>query len=84
MMLVLSRYRDEQIVIGDEIVLTVVDIRGDKVRIGIDAPTSVPVHRREVYDAIKRKAKAEAQTQAESQPPAAAAATDVGPAPSLK
>lgn len=54
-MLVLSRHRDESIIIGDDIVLTIVDIRGDKVRIGIDAPQSVPVHRREVYDAIKRE-----------------------------
>lgn len=53
--LVLSRHRDESIIIGDDIVLTIVDIRGDKVRIGIDAPQSVPVHRREVYDAIKRE-----------------------------
>ncbi len=56
-MLVLSRYRDESIMIGDNIVITVVDIRGDKVRLGIDAPTEVPVHRQEVYDAIKRENK---------------------------
>ena len=54
-MLVLSRHRDESIVIGDNIVITVTEIRGDKVRLGIDAPQSVPVHRREVYDAIKRE-----------------------------
>jgi carbon storage regulator len=53
-MLVLSRHRDEQIVIGDDIVITVVDIRGDKVRLGISAPQEVSVHRREVYEAIKR------------------------------
>jgi carbon storage regulator len=41
--------------IGDDVVITVVDIRGDKVRLGIDAPTSIPVHRQEVYDAIKRE-----------------------------
>ena len=52
-MLVLSRHRDETIMIGDDIELTVVDIRGDKVRIGIKAPSSVPVHRKEVYDAIR-------------------------------
>jgi carbon storage regulator len=51
-MLVLSRQRDESIIIGDNIVLTVVDIRGDKVRLGIEAPKEVPVHRQEVYDAI--------------------------------
>ena len=54
-MLVLSRQRDETIMIGDDIELTIVDIRGDKVRIGIKAPSSVPVHRKEVYDAIKRE-----------------------------
>lgn len=52
-MLVLSRQRDETIMIGDDIEITVVDIRGDKVRLGITAPTSIAVHRKEVYDAIK-------------------------------
>jgi len=51
-MLVLSRHRDESIMIGDDVTITVVDIRGDKVRLGIDAPEEIPVHRREVYDAI--------------------------------
>ena len=54
-MLVLSRQRDESIMIGDDIVITIVDIRGDKVRLGIEAPLEVPVHRQEVYDAIKRE-----------------------------
>ena len=54
-MLVLSRHRDESIIIGDDIVLTVVDIRGDKVRLGIEAPQDIPVHRREVYEAIQRE-----------------------------
>lgn len=54
-MLVISRHRDEAIMIGAEIVITVVDIRGDKVRLGIDAPCDVPVHRQEVYDAIQRE-----------------------------
>ena len=54
-MLVLSRHRDESIMIGDNVVITVVDIRGDKVRLGIDAPQEIPVHRQEVYDAIKRE-----------------------------
>ena len=57
-MLVLSRHRDESIMIGDNIVITIVDIRGDKVRIGIQAPTNVPVHREEIYEAIKREASA--------------------------
>lgn len=54
-MLVLSRHRDESIMIGDDVVITIVDIRGDKVRLGIDAPQDIPVHRQEVYDAIKRE-----------------------------
>lgn len=54
-MLVLSRHRDESIMIGDNIVITVVDVRGDKVRLGIDAPTDIPVHRQEVYEAIQRE-----------------------------
>ncbi len=54
-MLVLSRQRDESIMIGDNVVVTVVDIRGDKVRLGIDAPGEVPVHRHEVFEAIQRE-----------------------------
>jgi carbon storage regulator len=52
-MLVLSRQRDETIMIGDDITVTVVDIRGDKVRLGISAPKEISVHRKEVYDAIR-------------------------------
>lgn len=52
-MLVLSRKRDEQIMVGDDVVITVVDVRGDKVRLGIEAPESVSVHRREVYERLK-------------------------------
>ena len=54
-MLVLSRQRDETIMIGDDVQITVVDIRGDKVRLGITAPRQIQVHRKEVYDAIKRE-----------------------------
>jgi carbon storage regulator len=54
-MLVLSRLRDETIMIGDEVEITVVDIRGDKVRLGINAPRSVQVHRKEVYRAIQKE-----------------------------
>lgn len=54
-MLVLSRHRDESIIIGDDIVITIVDIRGDKVRLGINAPAHVSVHREEVYEAIRRE-----------------------------
>ncbi len=60
-MLVLSRQRDESIIIGDNIVITVVDVRGDKVRLGIDAPREVSVHRREIYEAIQRENKQAAQ-----------------------
>ena len=60
-MLVLSRHRDESIIIGDDIVITVVDIRGDKVRLGINAPIEIPVHRQEVYEAIQRENKQAAQ-----------------------
>jgi len=55
-MLVLSRKKNESIVINNDITIVVVEIRGDKVRLGIEAPKEVPVHRREVYDAIKRNA----------------------------
>ena len=54
-MLVLSRQRDESIIIGDNVVVTIVDIRGDKVRLGIEAPNEIPVHRQEVYEAIQRE-----------------------------
>ena len=60
-MLVLSRQRDESIIIGDNIVVTVVDVRGDKVRLGIEAPREVSVHRREVYEAIQRENQQAAQ-----------------------
>lgn len=63
-MLVLTRERDEEIVIGDGVIVKVVDIRGDKVRLGIIAPTEISVHRREVYDEIQR----EKAKQADSQP----------------
>ena len=72
-MLVLSRQRDESIIIGDNIVVTIVDVRGDKVRLGITAPTNISVHRQEVYEAIKREeakaSKAAADYHANSKPP---------------
>lgn len=52
-MLVLSRKKNESIIINNDITIVVVEIRGDKVRLGVEAPKEVPVHRREVYDAIK-------------------------------
>lgn len=66
-MLVLSRKKNESIVINDDITVVVVEIRGDKVRLGVEAPKEVPVHRREVYDAIKRSENGEsANNKAES------------------
>lgn len=53
-MLVLSRKKNESIVINNDITIVVVEIRGDKVRLGVEAPKEIPVHRREVYDAIHR------------------------------
>ena len=55
-MLVLSRQRDETIMIGDDIEITIVDIRGDRVRLGVNAPAHVPVHRKEIYNAMKDQA----------------------------
>lgn len=54
-MLVLSRKRDESIIIGDDIEIVIVDVRGDKVRLGISAPREISVHRKEIYEAIQRE-----------------------------
>ncbi len=54
-MLVMGRQRDESIMIGDDVEITIIDVRGDKVRLGIISPKNIPVHRREIYDAIKRE-----------------------------
>jgi len=69
-MLVLSRQRDESIMIGDDVEIIIVDVRGDKVRLGITAPKEIPVHRREIYDAIQRekKEKEESQKKQEEKP----------------
>lgn len=64
-MLVLSRQRDETIMIGDVIEITVVDIRGDKVRLGINAPPEISVHRKEVWEAIQRENRAAAMVRPE-------------------
>ncbi len=68
-MLVLSRQRDETIMIGDDVEVTVVDIRGDKVRLGITAPAHITVHRKEVYDAIQRENREAANIQPKDLPP---------------
>ena len=72
-MLVLSRQRDESIMIGDDVEIIIVDVRGDKVRLGITAPKCIPVHRREIYDAIQREKaeKKELQKQQGQEPPQA-------------
>ena len=74
-MLVLSRQRDESIMIGDDVEITIVDVRGDKVRLGITAPREIPVHRREIYDTIQREkaaAAAEKASEAAEKAPEAA------------
>ena len=60
-MLVLSRKQNESIVIDDNIVITVVEVRGDKVRLGIEAPREIPIHRSEVRDAIRNEEKARSE-----------------------
>jgi carbon storage regulator len=65
-MLVLSRKKDESIIINDHIRVTVVEIRGDKVRLGIDAPKDVTVHRREVYEAIQKQMRVHEEEEATS------------------
>ena len=62
-MLVLSRQKDESIMIGDDVEITIVDVRGDKVRLGIAAPKDKPVHRKEVYEAIQREKNEQKKTQ---------------------
>ena len=77
-MLVLSRKKDESIIISDHITITVVEIRGDKVRLGIEAPKDVSVHRREVYEAILGQLRAR---EAEAQAPLPESGNRPAPAP---
>lgn len=67
-MLVLSRQRDESIMVGDNVQITIVDIRGDKVRLGIIAPAEISVHRKEVFDAIQRENHKASEVTAEDVP----------------
>ena len=62
-MLVLSRQKDESIIIGDDVEVTIVDVRGNNVRLGITAPKNISVHRREVYEAIQREKGQKKETQ---------------------
>ena len=61
-MLVLSRHKSEAIRIGDDVTIVVVEIRGDKVRLGIEAPKDMPVHRSEIHEALKRRREADGDT----------------------
>jgi carbon storage regulator len=79
-LLVLSRKKNEQIVINNDITIVVVEIRGDKVRLGVEAPKEVPVHRREVYAAIKRN-EAEQAANSEADPAPEVVAAEVAEAP---
>jgi carbon storage regulator len=54
-MFVLSRQKDESIMIGDDVEVIIIDIRGDKVRLGIISPKEIPIHRKEIYDALQRE-----------------------------
>jgi carbon storage regulator len=83
-MLVLSRQRDQVIMIGDDIEVVIVDIRGDKVRLGITAPKDVAVHRKEVYDQIKRENAAAAAMQPTDLPPGATVPTPTNTIPPAK
>lgn len=71
-MLVLSRQKDESIMVGDEVEITIVDVRGDKVRLGITAPRSISVHRKEVYEAIQREKESEKKGEDQKTPKAKA------------
>jgi carbon storage regulator len=77
-MLVLSRKKNESIVINNDITIVVVEIRGDKVRLGVEAPKEVPVHRREVYDAIQRNERAGDAANGASSDPAGKGSTSEG------
>ena len=68
-MLVLSRQKDESIIIGDNVEIVIVDVRGEKVRLGITAPKDVTVHRKEVYEAIQREKKEKAEKEKTDQKP---------------
>ncbi len=82
-MLVLSRMRDQTIMIGDDVAITIVDIRGDKGRLGITAPSHIPVHRKEVYDAIQAENVRAAQLNPEDVSPVTEA-NKIRPAPTKK
>ena len=80
-MLVLPRKKDESIVINDDITIVVVEIRGDKVRLGVEAPKEVPVHRREVYEAIVRGESGEPSSRPSQSVPSADGVREVDTTP---
>jgi carbon storage regulator len=69
-MLVLSRQRNESIMIGDDVEIIIVDVRGDKVRLGITAPRAISVHRKEVYEAIQKEKAGEKPVKSHPEPSA--------------
>lgn len=81
-MLVLSRKKNESIVINDDITIVVVEIRGDKVRLGVEAPKEVPVHRREVFEAIRRGEAGKEKDKESPAPPAKPASGEAAGSPS--
>ncbi len=71
-MLILSRKKGESLIIGEDVVLTVLDVRGDKIRLGIEAPRDIPVHRMEVAEAIARERQVKAASSPEADDPLSA------------
>jgi len=71
-MLILSRKKGESLIIGEDVVLTVLDVRGDKIRLGIEAPREIPVHRMEVAEAIAREQQVKAASNPEADDPLSA------------
>ncbi|MFH1740728.1 MAG: carbon storage regulator CsrA [bacterium] len=65
-MLVLSRKRDESIIIGDNVVVTIIDIKGEQVKLGVSAPKAISIHRKEVYEAIQAENLAASRPEAQN------------------
>jgi carbon storage regulator len=80
-MLVLSRKRDESIIIGDDVVVTVIDIKGEQVKLGVSAPKSISIHRKEVYEAIQAENLAASRPEAQNLSGLAKVLEKTAPAP---